>query len=115
MQRADPDHVRFAAQLQVQVPRNAGGDLDDGVAAVLERIDEVVDVQDVELKGLVPRLNDLAVDAMVEGRMRLDPAVDDPQAHVRNVLADGFGVAAVEQCTLRQVPEVPRAPVLEYG
>lgn len=114
MQRIEPDHVRFAVQLQVQVPRNAGGMLEDGVAELLERIGSV-QVESVELHGLVPRLNDMAVDAEVHGRMRVPAGVDDAQAYVREKLADGFGVAEVEQCRLRQTPEDPQVPVLEYG
>ncbi len=115
MQRTDADTVRFAAQLRVQVPRNADGTLEEGAAAVLERIDAVLDVEDVRLQGIVPRLNDLAADVEVHGRMRLDPAAENADEYVRVTLEDGFGVAVVQQCSLRQVPEAPRTPVLEYG
>lgn len=114
MQRIQPAHVRFAAQLQVQVPRNAGGTLEDGVVDLLERV-ETVEVEAVELRGLVPRLNDMAVDVTVHGRMGVDADVEDAQGFVREQLADAFGVAEVEQCRLRQAPEDPQIPVLEYG
>ena len=114
MQRADADRVRFAAQLQVQVPRNADGTLEDGLRAVFERADLDIEVEDVEMAGIVPRLNDLAVEAEVRGRMVVSPEQASAE-DVADRLADVFGVAEVDQCRLRQVPERPREPVLEYG
>lgn len=115
MQRTDADTVRFAAQLRVQVPRNADGTLEEGAAMVLQRVDAVLDVEEVHLQGIVPRLNDLTADVEVHGRLRLDPTTDDTDEYVRATLADGFGVAEVRQCSLRQIPDAPRTPVLEYG
>lgn len=115
MHRPDHDHRRFAAQLQVYVPRNARGTLDDGVVQVLERIGPLLEVEDVELQGVVPRLNDLAVEAAVEGRMRVDTDVHDPEAVVEQTLEGGFGVADVTRCSLRQAPAPQGTPVLEYG
>lgn len=114
MHRADTDRVRFAAQLQVQVPRNAEGTLEDGLRTVLERADADLEVETVEMAGIVPRLNDLTVEAEVHGKLRAGPektTTDD----VADILDDVFGVANVEQCRILQVPDGPREAVLEYG
>lgn len=115
MHRPDHEPRGFVAQLQVQVPRNTSGDLEAGVVQVLERIDPLLAVEAVSLQGLVPRLNDLAVEARVEGRMKLEAGVDDPRAQVERTLEGGFGVAGLAECTLRGVPADDRTPVFEYG
>jgi len=121
--------VRFDAQLQVQVPRNTPGTLDDGVMEILERIDAVERVEDVDLHGLEPRLNDLTVHAAVEGTLHLDRL--DLDLHAASVagcaeagrldaaivdqLEEGFGVAVAADIHLRQAAEDLRSPAMEYG
>lgn len=114
MQHADTDHVRFAAQLRVQVPRNADGTLEDGLRAVLDRSDADLDVETAELAGIVPRLNDLEVEARVTGQMNVGPDRQTPE-QIAAQLEDTFGVAAVEQFRLRKMGETGRQPVPEPG
>ena len=115
MHHARSPTLRFEAALQVQVPRDAGGTLEDGVAAMVGRIDEIEAVDAVDLQGMVPRLNDVAVDATVEGRIRVDPGDEDPRTAVMAVLAAGFGVDTVEQCTVRRIADDSGTAALEYG
>lgn len=89
-------HSELTAQadLTVRVSRHAPGDLESGVRDQLERIDGVR-VESLTFGGLRPGLNDLAVEATAELRIRDD--VDDVAAY----LSAGFGVtcrsAAVER------------------
>lgn len=115
MHHAQSPTLRFEAALRVQVPRDAGGTLDEGVAAMVRRIDAVEAVEAIELRGMVPRLNDVAVDATVDGRMRLDPGDEDPRSAVAAGLADGFGIDTVEHCTVRRIADDSGTPALEYG
>jgi len=78
------------AELTVLVPRDAGGGLEEDTAAVLERIDGV-EVEDVDVTGVRPRLNDLAVEADVEVAVAVGNG-DDVEAVARERLTAGFGV-----------------------
>lgn len=115
MHHAQSPTLRFEAALRVQVPRDTSGTLEDGVAAMVRRIDAIEAVDAVDLQGMVPRLNDVAVDATVEGRIRVDPGDEDPRAAVAAALAEGFGVDTVEHCTVRRIADDPGTPALEYG
>lgn len=77
------DHTRVAARLEV--PRDAAGDLQAGVRSKLDRADGV-EVVDVDVLGLEPRLNDLTVE--VEAILRFTGG--DPRA-----IADLVGVHEV--------------------
>ncbi len=72
----------------VSVPRNAGGDLENGVRDRLTGVDGVVDVADVELQGVTPGLNDLTASVRVELRVK---GVDG----LASRLEDRFGVQEV--------------------
>lgn len=61
-----PRTVGVAADLRVAVPRDAAGDLVDGVETVVGRVESVAAVTGVDVTGVTPRLNDLAVEARVE-------------------------------------------------
>lgn len=75
----------------VRVARDADGTLADGAASQLARVDGVEAVETVDVAGIEPRLNDLAVD--VEATVRVTVPVDEPsEGAVRTALADGFGV-----------------------
>jgi len=75
----------------VRVARDADGTLADGAETQLARVDGVEVLDGVDVAGLEPRLNDLAVD--VEARVRVDEVDDGPPDEVvRQRLADGFGV-----------------------
>jgi hypothetical protein len=89
--------VGVTADLTIRVPRDRDEDLEDGARRLLRRVDAVTEVEAIDLQGVQPRLNDLAIEVRAELRAELDPPDDDPEA-VEEVLSDGFGltVDAVE-------------------
>lgn len=76
----------------VRVARDADGTLADGAATQLARVDGIEAVERVDVAGIEPRLNDLAVD--VEAAVRVTAPIDDREveAAVQSTLAAGFGV-----------------------
>lgn len=82
--------IGVSADLTVQVPRDAAGDLDAGVRRALARIDAVHAIEAVEVRGLTPRLNDLQAEVTAELTLALDRP--EPEA-ARKALDDGFGVS----------------------
>ncbi|MFB6073152.1 MAG: hypothetical protein ABEJ88_09310 [Halobacterium sp.] len=106
--------VRFVADLTMQVPRNATGDLDAGAETVVSRIDAVGAVEAVDVTDLRPRLNDLLVDATVTATVDVEDAPDvEGAAHA--ALADGFGVEAVEDLRVDPAAAPRGDPVQEFG
>ncbi|PSP78195.1 hypothetical protein BRC81_09175 [Halobacteriales archaeon QS_1_68_20] len=81
--------VGVTADLTIDVPRNDQGDLVAGARAALARVDAVDGVDDVEVTGLTPRLNDLRADVQADLTLALERANADD---ARQALADGFGV-----------------------
>lgn len=81
------------ATLAVRVPVNASGELADGAASIVERIDAVDAVADPEVQGLQPGLNDTVVE--VRARVTLAPGCDGDEPATRRALADGVGVRDV--------------------
>lgn len=81
------------AAVTVRVSQAAPGDLAAGARAQLERVDGV-SVDDLEIAGLRPGLNDTTVEATAT--LSVDEAAsveaDDPAERVATRLADGFGV-----------------------
>lgn len=110
--------VRVTADLTMQVPRNATGDLSQGVTNVVRGVDAVATVDAVDVTDLRPRLNDLRVDATVAVEMAVEDAPDVARAG-RDALGDGFGIEAVESVDVERGAD--RAPadagerVQEYG
>lgn len=90
--------VGATADLTVDVPRDAAGNLEAGVTTVLRRADAVETVDAVDITDLTPRLNDLRADVTVEVTLAVERA---EETAVRAALADAFGVtvegAAVER------------------
>jgi hypothetical protein len=82
--------------LELRVPRGDHGDLTDGVAGVVERVDGVRRTDAVEVDDLRPALADLYVTATVQ--LELDGR-GGPDA-TRDRLEDGFGVVEVESVVL---------------
>ncbi|AHG02404.1 hypothetical protein HALLA_21095 (plasmid) [Halostagnicola larsenii XH-48] len=85
----------FAVGLVVRVPINAPGSLVDGARSVLERVEPVEVVDEPEVQGIEPGLNDITVDI----HTRLELAVGDrgeDTAVVRRRLETGVGVLAVD-------------------
>lgn len=73
----------------VSVPRNAAGDLETGVRDKLGGAESVDAVDDVDLQGIRPGLNDLTV--TVSASLAVDDAAD-----VAACLEKRFGVSEVE-------------------
>jgi hypothetical protein len=83
--------VGVTADLAVQVPRNAAGDLEAGARSLLAKVDGV-EIEALDIQGLQPRLNDLTVEVRAELTVAVDgerPAADD----VRDRLDDAFGIS----------------------
>ena len=92
--------VGVSADLTVQVPRDATGDLEAGVRRALTRTDAVDGIEAVEVTGLTPRLNDLQAEVTAE----LTLALDRPDSEAaRQALDDGFGVTT-EAVALEEPP-----------
>jgi hypothetical protein len=87
--------IDATADLEIRVPRGDDGTLQDGIAAVLGRNTAVARTEVVDISGVTPTLNDLRVDAEVRLSVRLDDAVEDERAAVRDAVADQFGVRTV--------------------
>ncbi len=77
-------------ELTVLVTRNGRGDLHDGIEHLIRRVDGVESVDAVDVHGLQPGLNDLAVDLVAT--IRLDPIESNDESAVEAQLLDGFGV-----------------------
>ena len=94
--------VGVTADLTVDVPRDAAGDLAAGVTTVLRRVDAVETVEAVDVTGLTPRLNDLRAEVTAE--LRLAVEADDPDGDAADAaLAEGFGIR-VESVAVEQPP-----------
>lgn len=78
------------ADLTVLVPRDADGGLEGGTRTLLDRVDGV-EITEVDVTGVRPRLNDLAVEATVEALVRVENG-DDVEVVAREALDEGFGV-----------------------
>lgn len=78
------------AELTVLVSRNARGDLYDGVHDRLRKIADVHRVDDVEIRGLQPGLNDLTVEVRARLVVRADRCDEDDDVAGR--LTAGFGI-----------------------
>ena len=87
--------IDATADLEIRVPRGDDGTLQDGIATVLGRNTAVARTEVVDISGVTPTLNDLRVDAEVRLSVRLDEAVEDERAAVRDAVADQFGVRTV--------------------
>ncbi|AGN01407.1 hypothetical protein L593_07310 [Salinarchaeum sp. Harcht-Bsk1] len=87
----------------VRVARDADGTLADGAETQLARVEGVEVVEPVDVAGLTPRLNDLAVDVQARVRVVDERRRDDepPDELVRQRLADGFGVDVSEVAVQR--------------
>lgn len=90
-----PRALTAQAALTVLVSRHADGDLHDGVRDRLERAESVVALQDVEVVGLRPGLNDLTV----EVRATVDVSAR-PDADARAVEASLERTFGVEDATV---------------
>lgn len=103
MNRSRPT-VQASVDLDLRVPRDKPGDLEDGVTALLERVTGVRHAEVVAVNGVRPSPLDIYVTARVA--VSMTPTHEDP-AGVREALADGFGVIDVDAVTL-VAPEVER-------
>ncbi|WP_114577574.1 hypothetical protein [Saliphagus sp. LR7] len=94
----------LTATLAVRVPVNATGDLAEGAATVLARLDAVERVEETDVRGLQPGLNDTVVDLEV----RL--AVADDVAAARREIESGVGVVGVETVVCEEEPTEAEPP-----
>ena len=92
--------VGAAADLTVDVPRDAAGNLKAGVTTVLRRADAVETVDDVDVTDLTPRLNDLRATVTAEVTVAVERA---EETAVRAALGDAFGVT-VEGVAVERPP-----------
>lgn len=89
------------ATLTILVARDAAGSLLEGARTRIERVDGVAAVEDLDIHGVRPGLNDLTVEATAAIRLEPDPPGEgrrptgrerlDPE-EAAALLADGFGV-----------------------
>jgi hypothetical protein len=92
--------VGVTAGLTVNVPRDAAGNLEAGVTKVLRRVDELDAIEDLDVTGLTPRLNDLQAEVTAELTLALDRTEDEA---ARAALDEAFGVT-VERLAAEQPP-----------
>jgi hypothetical protein len=117
--------VRLVADLTMNVPRDAAGDLECGAESLLTGIDAVDAVDAVDVTNLQPRLNDLQIEATVtvavdvaesaEARHGDTDATEPGVEAASAVLAEGFGVTAVDAAQLAHSTAGADTPVQEYG
>lgn len=82
--------VTAQADLTVLVSRHARGDLRDGVRNRLRKVDGVQNIDSVDVYGLQPGLNDIAVE--VRATLLIRPTARGDDASIAAQLADGFGI-----------------------
>ena len=82
--------------LRLEVPRDAAGDLHAGVRSRLTRHDDI-EVLDIDIVGLQPRLNDLTVEA--EASIRLAPDAE---------IADLTGIVGIHEVQPMETDEPSR-------
>ncbi|MFB6074424.1 MAG: hypothetical protein ABEJ89_05385 [Haloarculaceae archaeon] len=87
--------VDATAAVSLRVPRGEAGDLESGVAEVLESVESVETVAVDQVTGVRPTWTDLRVDVDARFTVRVPADHDDRVATVRELLADGFGVTEV--------------------
>lgn len=92
--------VGVTADLTVNVPRDAAGDLEAGVTTVLRRVEAVDTVEDADVTGLTPRLNDLQAEVTAELLLAVEQRNEET---ARAALAEGFGVS-VEAVAVEHPP-----------
>jgi hypothetical protein len=88
--------VDALADVSLRVPRGQAGDLERGVADVIESVDGVEAVSVDGVTGVTPTFTDIRVDADV--RLTLSVATPDSESLADGVVAhleDGFGVETV--------------------
>lgn len=91
--------VDVTATVTLWVPLDASGDLTSGVEDVLGNVEGVDHPSVYDVADVTPRATDIRVTAVVGTSMTLS-ADGDSEGRVRERLADGFGVMAVERVSL---------------
>lgn len=86
------EEVGVAADLTLLVTRDDQGTLEDGALDRVTAVEAVADVDEVDVTGVRPRLNDLAVEAAVDLTVAVDPTARDAEAAAVEALEEGFGV-----------------------
>lgn len=101
------------ATLAVRVPVNASGGLADGAASIVERIDAVEAVEEPDVRGLQPGLNDTVVE--VRARVTFAPDLDRGEAAARRALGDGVGVRDVVALEAAEADPPPARNAVKPG
>jgi hypothetical protein len=92
------------ATVTLWVPLDASGDLTSGVESVLDGVERVETTSVFDVADVQPRSTDIQVTAVVG--VTLTVGADDPAAHARDSLADGFGVMDVDRVTVEDANAV---------
>ena len=94
MHRQEPrSAVRAIATVSLHVPRGEPGDLEDGIQAVIERVDSVHRATVIVVRRVSPVVFDLDVTARVAMTIDASQAFDG----LRETLLDGFGIFDVRE------------------
>lgn len=96
--RNEPHAIEVETRLEIEVPRNGAGDLQDGIRSKLDRSATVDRITALEVIGIQPRLNDLSVGAIARFR------TTETAGTVREDLDDIVGVRGVTVDAIDQVP-----------
>ncbi|PSQ15856.1 hypothetical protein BRD00_12635 [Halobacteriales archaeon QS_8_69_26] len=86
------EEVGVTADLTLLVTRDDQGTLEGGALDRVTAVDAVTDVEHVDVTGVRPRLNDLAVEAAVDLTVAVDPTARDAESAAVEALEEGFGV-----------------------
>ncbi|WP_324662941.1 hypothetical protein [Haloarcula sediminis] len=95
--------VEASADVSLRVPRGGTEDLTSGVAGVLAAVDAVETVLVERVTSVRPGHTDIRVDTDVTLVVELpegadgDPVDSDPGSVVATLLAEGFGITAVNE------------------
>jgi len=96
------------ASMTVAVSRSAPGDLAEGAETTLARAAAVEAVESLDIRGIEPGLNDLAVE--VDATVALAADAGEEAGAVADALAERFGVGDVTVEGVRSVPPDVREP-----
>ena len=94
-------HTNATVTVTLWVPRDARGDLQSSVEAVLNDVEDVGAARVRDVTDVQPRSTDIQVTAVADVTVA---APADDEGTVRETLADGFGVMNVGRCTVETEP-----------
>jgi len=86
------EEVGVTADLTLLVTRDDQGTLEDGALDRITTVDAVADVEETDVTGVRPRLNDLAVEVAADLTVAVDPTARDAEAAAVEALEEGVDV-----------------------